>query len=210
MPDPKVFVAELDTRSRALQKRLEKELARAAPTNAAEGTALVGGWAKIGGEIESVLSAVYAFICASERRDPEAEYRIAFQRMDLKKAGAGQLITAIALLAHLLAAKPRRKWLPPRRTSAAIPSKLKQLVEVRNKVVHDGDTLSYEVTRSTSPARSRSCARTAKKPASSPRKPDDARQNAGNCLDLLHPRRSHVRRRNVRAEVRDKSSGDAC
>lgn len=53
-----------------LQKRVRREMQRCEAPSGSQGTALTGGWAKIGNRTQAVLCATIEWIAASERLDP--------------------------------------------------------------------------------------------------------------------------------------------
>lgn len=141
MRDATSLRPKLDNRSLALLRRVEKEHARALPTTAAQSTALVGGWAKMGSELESFLAAALEWVCAREGREVDEEIRLAFPRGTPGKITAGQLLGVVRGLSHLQAAKANEVGAIYRDLANRNTSRINQLVELRNQVVHEPDAL---------------------------------------------------------------------
>jgi len=130
-----VVTAPLDTASRELLVRVEKEASRDAKTTAS--THLVGGIAKIGSRIDVLLRELLMAIADLRGENVDAFLpSIRGRQISLRRATAGQLLHGIREAAAGARLDPSVRALV--RDALARPSVLQNVIEVRNVAAHEG------------------------------------------------------------------------
>ncbi len=121
----------------AVLARVEKERVRELPATAGVATAAVGGWAKLGAEIESLFDVAYREACAAARVQPD----VPLERLKVRaeKATAGQLARALRSVVQAQPGVFAKIWIRVLVDDLEHrPSALLELLEVRNRFIHPG------------------------------------------------------------------------